>query len=168
MSSDRPSVGDDAFGALHHVAMMRRGAQHVPRRAEMLARGEIYILQHGKTAEQAGDLEGPHQTRLDPAVRRVRAVMSRPSSEIVPLSGRRVPDNMPTNVVLPAPLGPISARRSPARSSRLMSFATTSAPKRLVRPLVESTTSLMTRPRRRASQRAEHVEDAENAAAART
>jgi len=46
------------------------------------------------------------------------AVTGRPAKWMWPRSGRISPDNWPMSVLLPAPLGPISAWISPARTSR--------------------------------------------------
>src|SRR5439155_500830 len=56
-------------------------------------------------------------------------VMSRPLSRIAPAVGRRTPVKRSTNVVLPAPFGPIRAWRAPASSRKLISRAAASAPK---------------------------------------
>ena len=51
-----------------------------------------------------------------------RPVMSSPSKNMRPLSGLMKPDISANSVVLPAPLGPISARRLPRGNARLTSL----------------------------------------------
>src|SRR5437773_912144 len=67
-------------------------------------------------------------------------VTSSPPSRMRPEEGRRAPISMLTKVVLPAPLGPMSAWRSPGRSRKSMLCATVSAPKLLQSPRVSRAT----------------------------
>ncbi len=67
--------------------------EHMLRHAKMLTRSEIDIFQHGKISEQAGDLECPHQTSFRRGDRNVRWRYCGQAGEIVPLSGRSVPDS---------------------------------------------------------------------------
>ena len=57
-----------------------------------------------------------------------QSAMSRPSSNIWPLSGRTKRGSRLTSVVLPDPDGPTSATVSPAPTSRLSAFSDGSAP----------------------------------------
>src|SRR3954464_6336016 len=57
------------------------------------------------------------------------AVMSSPAKVMRPPSGRMLPASWPMKVVLPAPLGPMMACVSPARTSRSMPSVARSAPK---------------------------------------
>ena len=57
--------------------------------------------------------------------------MSAPAKTTRPPSGATVPVAMPNSVVLPAPFGPMMPSASPSPSARSISFATTTAPKRL-------------------------------------
>jgi hypothetical protein len=56
------------------------------------------------------------------ARRAVVATMSWPSTVTLPALGLTMPQMMLISVVLPAPFGPSSAKISPLRISRLMSF----------------------------------------------
>src|SRR5687767_14864213 len=69
--------------------------------------------------------------------------MSWPSKTMRPASGRRKPESWAIKVVLPAPLGPISACISPGTISRSRWSVATRPPKRLVRPATLSSTSAM-------------------------
>ena len=62
-----------------------------------------------------------------------RPAMSAPAKTMRPLSGCSAPDIWWISVVLPAPLGPISAWISPWRTSRLAWSVAVSPPKRLTR-----------------------------------
>src|SRR3990170_3718111 len=53
-----------------------------------------------------------------------------------PELGATSPVSWPISVVLPAPLGPMMACSSPARTSSTMSSQATTPPKRLVRPSI--------------------------------
>src|ERR671914_1209756 len=66
------------------------------------------------------------------------AVMSSPAKRILPESGRSMPASWPMKVVLPAPLGPITACVSPSRTSKSMPSLARSAPKVLVKPRTSS------------------------------
>src|SRR5918992_1336627 len=66
------------------------------------------------------------------------AVMSSPAKRILPESGRSMPASWPMKVVLPAPLGPITAWVSPSRTSKSMPSLARSAPKRFTRPRTSS------------------------------
>src|ERR1051326_8308877 len=65
---------------------------------------------------------------------------------MVPESGRRLPVSWLTKVVLPAPLGPISAWISPSRTSIERLSVATRPPKRLISPLVSRSASATARP----------------------
>src|SRR5437763_1029846 len=67
------------------------------------------------------------------------AVMSRPSSQIVPAVGRSTPVRRLMIVVLPAPFGPISAWRAPFCTDRETSLVATIPPKCFSSPRVSST-----------------------------
>jgi hypothetical protein len=64
------------------------------------------------------------------------AVMSRPSSMIVPAVGLSTPVSRLITVVLPAPFGPINAWRAPFSIASETSCAATMPPKRFSNPLV--------------------------------
>src|SRR3954468_8994562 len=68
-------------------------------------------------------------------------VISSSPRKIAPLSGGSMPVKRLMSVVLPPPLGPIRASRTPLGSSSAMSCATTSEPKLLLSFFVESTQS---------------------------
>src|SRR5262249_32569033 len=70
-------------------------------------------------------------------------VMSSPSSSTCPAEGLSAPVIRLTRVVLPAPFGPMSARRAPRSKVRSMSRATRNAPKLLLRPWISRTGGLM-------------------------
>src|SRR5438045_2222302 len=61
--------------------------------------------------------------------------MSRPSNAMRPALGASSPAICAMKVVLPAPLGPITACTSPGATVKSMPEFATKAPKRLVRPL---------------------------------
>ena len=58
---------------------------------------------------------------------------SRPAKRTVPLSGARKPEISANAVVLPAPLGPMSATISPSPTVNVRSFTACKPPKRLLR-----------------------------------
>src|SRR6266550_6191576 len=64
--------------------------------------------------------------------------MSSPAKRMVPASGRRVPASWLMKVVLPAPLGPMSACVSPSATWKSMPSLARSAPKLLKRPFTSS------------------------------
>src|SRR2546427_9505956 len=64
--------------------------------------------------------------------------MSSPAKRMVPASGRMVPASWLMKVVLPAPLGPMSACVSPSATWKSMPSLARSAPKLLQRPLTSS------------------------------
>src|SRR6188508_3233274 len=68
-----------------------------------------------------------------------RPVMSEPLSRMRPDVGRNTPVTQLKKVLLPAPFGPMMARISPRRSSKLMLLSAVNPPKRMVRPSVRST-----------------------------
>ena len=65
----------------------------------------------------------------------LRPTSSSPASFTLPLSGRIWPFSMLKQVLLPAPLGPISASSSPSPTSKLTSFTACTPPKALLSPL---------------------------------
>ena len=93
------------------------------------------VLQNGQPAEQLVDLEGAREPAARALGLRQLAVISTPSSTTRPEDGLSAPVIRLTSVVLPAPFGPISARRAPRSSVRLTSRVTRSAPKLRLRPL---------------------------------
>src|SRR5688572_28779551 len=87
----------------------------------------------------------PRRTRADCGTR----VTSSPAKRICPEDGASTPISMLTNVVLPAPFGPMSAWRAPGSSRKSMLSATVRAPNALHSFLVSR----------------EYIQDSENAAA---
>src|SRR5690349_9442355 len=75
--------------------------------------------------------------------------MSAPAKRIAPESGLSSPESWPISVVLPAPLGPITAWISPGARDSETSPVATRPPKRLVRPAVSSSASATAPPRDR-------------------
>src|SRR5947207_5465413 len=75
--------------------------------------------------------------------------MSAPAKRIAPESGFSSPESWPIRVVLPAPLGPITAWISPGAMDRETSPVATRPPKRFVRPAVSSSASATAPPRER-------------------
>src|SRR5207302_5630459 len=75
--------------------------------------------------------------------------MSAPAKRIVPESGLSSPESWPIRVVLPAPLGPITAWISPGATDSETPPVATRPPKRLVRPAVSSSASATAPPRGR-------------------
>src|SRR5262245_50242214 len=65
-----------------------------------------------------------------------RPAMSSPSNTIRPLVGRSTPVRQLKNVLLPAPFGPMMARISPGRTSKLTALSAVKPPKRTVRASV--------------------------------
>src|SRR3954447_12728801 len=66
-------------------------------------------------------------------------VMSEPLSRMRPEVGRSTPVTQLKKVLLPAPFGPMMARISPRRMSRLTLLTAVKPPKRMVRASVRST-----------------------------
>ena len=63
-----------------------------------------------------------------------------------PLSGAISPVSCPISVVLPAPLGPMSACNSPRGNASDIASEATTPPKRLVKESISSKTSATARP----------------------
>src|SRR2546425_3602394 len=68
--------------------------------------------------------------------------MSRPRNRIAPASGRRWPETALTNVVFPAPFGPMSPTTVRSAAARSTPATATTPPKRLVRPVASSNIGL--------------------------
>src|SRR5574338_570647 len=90
--------------------------------------------------------------------------MSWPRNRMRPESGASSPNNWPINVVLPAPLGPITAWISPGSTSRLRSSVAASAPNDLRRRSTDSRGSAMDarpaeQPAMQSLRRVEHDQD---------
>src|SRR5262245_17543485 len=64
--------------------------------------------------------------------------MSRPSKRMVPPLTGSTPDTQLMSVVLPEPFGPMSPKRSPARTDRVTPFSAVKPPKRLTSPSTSS------------------------------
>ena len=105
----------------------RRGAEPL---AALAGGAEAHVLDHGQARQHLGELEGAHHAepghlvRLHPLDRRA---VERP---VRPASGSSKPVIRLKNVVLPAPLGPISAVISPRWISACSTSTATSPPKR--------------------------------------
>src|SRR5262245_46806876 len=67
--------------------------------------------------------------------------MSRPSKRMRPASGASSPASWPISVVLPAPLGPMTACSSPFGTLSEIASEATTPPKRLLRPSISSMAS---------------------------
>ncbi len=89
------------------------GLPHSPRLKLMVAQG------NSKASVVSSCGTRPIRAR---AARKSR-MMSWPSTVTLPLDGLTMPQMMLISVVLPAPLGPSSAKISPRRMSRLMLFS---------------------------------------------
>src|SRR4030067_2546710 len=91
--------------------------------------------------------------------------MSLPFTAIAPALGSRIRLMHRSNVVLPEPLGPISATSSPACTSRSTSWSAVTAssplPNTLPSPLTES--AAISAPERERRRRAQRLHDAEQA-----
>src|SRR5258707_5988529 len=74
--------------------------------------------------------------------------MSSPKKRMVPEVGRKSPVTQLKSVVLPAPLEPSTARRSPGRTVSVTSVSAASAPKSLVTPRNSSAAPAPTTERR--------------------
>src|SRR3990167_5877897 len=74
-------------------------------------------------------------------------VTSWPAKRIEPWSGRRSPESWLMKVVLPAPLGPITACVSPSRTSKSMPSQARRAPKLFESPRTSNSMSFITRSR---------------------
>src|SRR5439155_7976454 len=70
-----------------------------------------------------------------------RGVTSRPAKRVVPASGLRSPASWPISVVLPAPLGPMSACVSPSSTSRSTRSVARRPPKLLLSPRIATSGS---------------------------
>src|SRR3989338_7097901 len=97
-----------------------------------------------------------------------RPVMSSPAKRTLPLSGSSSPESCLMKVVLPAPLGPITACVSPARTSKSTLSVARSAPKVLRSTRVSRSGSVIALlPRQQAGQPApreqhhQHEDDAQ-------
>ena len=133
----RGRAREQALGLLDQRAATRR------RRASMRApspharpRASAMFSSTGQPAEQRVDLESARQAALD--ARGCGAARSRPRRSRQNLAGvgrAARPVSMLTNVVLPAPLGPISAWRAPRARAKSTSASPSSAPKRFLQSL---------------------------------
>src|SRR5712691_2558826 len=98
------------------------------------------------SAEKPGRIELTWNDRARPSRARAcigSAVTSRPPNRIAPESGAISPDTWLISVVLPAPLGPMTACSSPGMRSKVTSSVTTSAPN-VLRSLVRLSTGSVT------------------------
>src|SRR3954466_2933420 len=71
-----------------------------------------------------------------------RPSMRSPAKRIVPSSGGNPPATMLNNVVLPAPLGPITAKMAPCGTEKLTSCTARRPLKRLERPVTSSSAGI--------------------------
>ena len=117
-SRQRPDLVVAALG-------QRRLAEHLLHRGVDVR----HALEVREQAQVLGHGEAPIQRRLlrDPPDL-ARLARNRASS------GRRIPASIESSVVLPAPLGPITASSSPRCASKLTPRSATRSPKRLTRP----------------------------------
>ena len=135
---------------LDHVPPPAGRPEHGRRRADALGDREVDVLEHREPAEQPVDLERPGDAELDAfGLGDARDVA--PFSSTWPDVGGMRPVRRLTNVVLPAPFGPISAWRAPASSRKSTSRAAASAPKVRQRPRVSSRGALIGLPHREGS-----------------
>ncbi len=91
------------------------------------------------SAVQSGNSEVIWNERASPSMLRRytgSAVMSLPSNRMRPASGAISPVSWPISVVLPAPLGPITACNSPRSTASEIPSDAITPPKRLVRPSI--------------------------------
>ena len=88
------------------------------------------LLQPREQPQVLGDRELRVDRRLLRAPSRPRAA----ARETSPASALSSPPTIDSSVVLPAPLGPITATSSPSAASKLTSRSATRSPKRLVTP----------------------------------
>jgi len=93
--------------------------------------GAWFELEHREFGLDFGRSPGERLNWLDESVGAIRTLTSG-GKVTSPLEGRWTPASIDSSVVLPAPLGPISATSSPGSSSKLIAFSAVRAPKRLV------------------------------------
>ena len=92
----------------------------------------LHVLAHRQRGEGRGDLEGAADAQAPDLRAACRPTMSRPSRRTMPPSGASWPFSMLKQVLLPAPLGPISASSSPASTAKETSAHGLHAAERLV------------------------------------
>ncbi len=130
-------AGEDVGRLLHEARRgveAGQGAAPSPRRSETTRA----IISSGVMAPKSWLIwkvrAMPRFTRAS----RFSAVMSSPPSSTFPALGFSTPVRRLTKVVLPAPLGPISACRAPRSSRNDTSSVAVMPPKRMMRPRVSS------------------------------
>ena len=119
-----------------------RRHQHVEVPVVVAEEGRLHVLEHGEAAEDAGDLERAAHAAAAEAVRRQAADRPRRRRRCWPVSCAMSPVIRLNSVVLPAPLGPMIARRSPGGTARSTPFTAWTPPKCLRRPRVWRTSAL--------------------------
>src|SRR5213078_296658 len=100
------------------------------------------------SAEKSGKMLVIWNERASPSRDRAgasRRVTSRPAKRVVPASGLRSPASWPISVVLPAPLGPMSACVSPSSTSRSTRSVARRPPKLLLSPRIATSGSAIAR-----------------------
>ena len=85
-----------------------------PGLAVMREQRHLHVLAHRHRGEGRGDLEGAADAQAPDRARRQPGDVASRRASTLPASGRSWPLSMLKQVVLPAPLGPISASSSPA------------------------------------------------------
>ncbi len=78
--------------------------------------GEQAVVEHGEAREEIGDLKRPGEAESGAAMRREPGDVAAEEVNAPPLAGSS-PAIRLNSVVLPAPLGPMRARRSPGRTA---------------------------------------------------
>ena len=116
---------------------LRSIAHHAPCELFPLRNGDRHVVTHAKLGEQRVDLVRARKPLMDALFGRHRFDGSRHPAKSSLHRDARNPVSRLTNVVLPAPLGPIRPTRAPGTRSTSIDWATTSAPKLLHSPRTE-------------------------------
>src|ERR1700733_8478160 len=147
MSARSPSPTSSSAARAGRLSAISRAAWPVKRKLEPDRAWTARAT--SSNAENPGTIEVIWNERASPSRARAStesAVMSRPSKRMRPLCGARKPEIWLISVVLPAPLGPITACSSPGATSSVTPSVTASAPKFLRRSSMRKTASATARP----------------------
>ena len=132
-----PISSSSACASSRQSSPLRRIAHHAPGIFFALGNRDGDVVARIEFAQQRVDLMGARKAAVDAHFRRHRFDRGAFQHGSAPESGCRNPVSRLTNVVLPAPFGPIRPTRAPASRSTSIDCATTSAPKLLFRSRIE-------------------------------
>ena len=136
----QPDLIQHRLGLVHQVAEGAVMRQHAPAVAARLG-GDADVFEDARIRQDVGDLVRAGDALPRDAVGRQAGDVLAVERDMRPEVGRNTPVRQLKNVLLPAPLGPITARISPRCTAKLTWFSAVSPPKRIVSASVRSSGS---------------------------